>query len=535
MNEPGKHEYLRICIRFRLLSIILSTFAYLILLPGDRHSGYIRFIVAIGMLTACLVGTLLYKRLYFETDNKVWLLVTLSLELGAYGIFILLSGGLISPYLWYFAGCLFLMAAARRYRLILILATIWCLICILSGVQYRQITYSDINTAIGILIVAGGFYALQVYISRLEFLNQRLDQEKEATKQALSQITNLYDTVNLFTITSRQQIMDEMAGLITRTISPEGCLLLKLKIEAGQNIESLSSCGIASSIVPAILEELERLYLENEKSAGDKITVDGRSYQIHLIGRGILLPGILVLPVRREDTPLSKSRQEMAQFYFRMIDTVLKNMDVQKSVEDGIIREEQHRIACEIHDTVIQKLFGIACSLKVLESQFPDSDSLVKSQLTDIERSTRLTMQELREAIYGLRFECNNEAFIEKLSLYMNEAGRLSSSCVNLESSGDSSILTIGQKTAIYRIACEAVNNAIRHGKADQINVALHIGSPKISLVISDNGSGFQPSALSRAGSGLKNMYQTATLMKGTFSIDTHRGKGTRIDVCLPN
>lgn len=547
MTDTGNIEYMKLCIRYRLLSILFSTAAYLIWLPRRNQGWYTGIIVSAGMVTACAVGTFLYKKTFFEEESKIWLLATLVLELGAYGIFIWLSGGLSSPYLWYFAGCVFLMAAAGRYHYLMILATAWCIFCIEIGGRHisadQGFTRSDMNTVIGVLIVSGGFYTLQQYARRLEDrrreserLNQRLAEENEATEKALRQITDLYDTVNLFTMTNKRQSMDEMARLLARSIAPEGCLLLKLKMEEQQKIDIMSSWGLDDTTVHKILVWLETIAVQTDRTESISLTDNGRIFTAKGIGKGIFIPGVLVMvsPAGKENS--GHANGQTLPFYLNIIETVFRDMDMRKSLEEGIIRYEQQRIASEIHDTVIQKLFGISCSLKVLENKACalTGDEL-SQQLRDIEGSTRLTMQELREAIYGIRFENgNNHSFTDRLGLYLREAQRLNSVRIELNTKGDLSLLTTGQMTVVYRIVCEAVNNGVRHGKAGHIIVTIELGGKGIAIKIKDNGSGFDPACRSSGGHGMKNMYRMVSLMKGTFSVHSQLGQGTGINVFLP-
>lgn len=544
MDDAIKPEYLKLCIRYRLLSILCSTAAYLIWLPCGNSERYAGAAVSVGMVTACLIGTFLYRKTFFEEKNRILLLLTLILELGAYGIFICLSGGLSSPYLWYFAGCLFLMAAAGRYGFLLALSTVWCIFCITVGGSIlnplQKVCPSDINTIIGILIVSGGFYTLWQYAVRLdgwrresELLNGRLLEEKEATEQALHQITDLYDTVNIFTITNQKQSMEELAKLLTRSIAPEGCMLVKFNMEELRKTGEISSWGLEEQTVREILKRLRER--KTDELSGT-LTMEGQLFSVITIGEGIFLTGLLIIASGREEEAETAPGSQTLPFYQNVIETVFKDMDIQKTLEEGMIREEQQRIASEIHDTVIQKLFGISCSLKVLERTAGEmSADEMAEQLQSIEMSTRLAMQELREAIYGIRFECDQGGLFEdKLRLYLQEAERLSSVSISLDSTGDFSLLSAAQKTVVYRIVCEAVNNAVRHGKASHIDIEVNMSKDSIAIWIKDNGSGFEPALLSKGGTGLKNMHRMAALMKGTCSVLSEEGKGTEIEVSLP-
>ena len=85
----------------------------------------------------------------------------------------------------------------------------------------------------------------------------------------------------------------------------------------------------------------------------------------------------------------------------------------------------------------------------------------------------------------------------------------------------------------IYRLIQEAVNNAIKHAKASQIDVSLTESNNKINIVISDNGKGFDL-ATAEIGNGLNTMKKRASELKGNFKIESTEN-GTSIYLSLPN
>ncbi len=529
MNDIIKPEYMKLYIRYRMLSVLCSTAAYLIWLPHGNYRWYFAVLVPVGMITACAIGTFLYKKIIFEEKNRLWLLLTLILEQIAYGIFISMSGGLSSPYLWCFLGYIFLMAVVDRYRVFLALSVIWMVFCITVGDSIlhpnQRFGQSDMNTIIGIVIVTGGFYTLQQYAVRLE-------ERKRESEQALHQITDLYDTVNIFTVADQNQSMDELTKLLTRSVSPNGCMLLKFKMGERQEIDEISSYGLEGRTVQELLKELNGT---EPRRLPKTLMAEDQLFEIRTIGEGIFLSGLLALALGTEEEQAAVGGQ-MLPFYQDIIKTVFKDMDIQKSLEDGIIKEEQHRIASEIHDTVIQKLFGISCSLNILENTVESlSEDEIKDRVKIIEISVGLTMKELREAIYGIRFESESGgSFEEKLKLYLQEVERLGSVSICLDSAGDFSLLSAAQKTVVYRIVCEAVNNAVRHGSASHIDASVTMSETGIRIWVGDNGSGFEPALDSAKGTGMKNMHRMASLMKGSCSIRPGAGTGTEVDVFLP-
>ncbi|NLU23714.1 MAG: sensor histidine kinase, partial [Clostridiales bacterium] len=216
-------------------------------------------------------------------------------------------------------------------------------------------------------------------------------------------------------------------------------------------------------------------------------------------------------------------------FYPRLIDLLFKNLDSQRSIESYIAREEQERIAAEIHDTVLQKLFGAACRIRVMRT---NQEENTEEALAALEKTLESSMTELREAIYDRHFE-GGTPFLTRLEQYLTETERLCGVTVRRQLDVRAVSLTPGQKTALYRIICEAVNNAVRHGGAHLIEVELTVEPEQVSAAIQDDGGGFSPTQRT-AGNGLHHMCELAALLKGQLGITSAPGAGCRIALSIP-
>jgi two-component system NarL family sensor kinase len=88
----------------------------------------------------------------------------------------------------------------------------------------------------------------------------------------------------------------------------------------------------------------------------------------------------------------------------------------------------------------------------------------------------------------------------------------------------------------LYRIAQEALNNALKHAKANQITLNLSGTLSKVTLEISDDGLGFKPDeAVEGGGLGLDGIIERAEILKGDLEIDSWPGRGTKIRIEVPN
>ncbi len=103
---------------------------------------------------------------------------------------------------------------------------------------------------------------------------------------------------------------------------------------------------------------------------------------------------------------------------------------------------------------------------------------------------------------------------------------------------------TLGRKrvsdstaTILFRIAQEALTNALKHGHAKRVDVSLRMSKGNVTLTVRDNGKGFDPSKKEprpRPQIGLRVMQEMAASVGGTFTIESGRGKGTTVRASMP-
>ena len=89
------------------------------------------------------------------------------------------------------------------------------------------------------------------------------------------------------------------------------------------------------------------------------------------------------------------------------------------------------------------------------------------------------------------------------------------------------------QRRDLYLIFKEAVNNLVKYSKADNAKVEVLINLHNMSLLVKDDGSGFDTTEI-REGNGLRNMQQRAALLNASLTIESEPGKGTTVNLNMP-
>lgn len=201
------------------------------------------------------------------------------------------------------------------------------------------------------------------------------------------------------------------------------------------------------------------------------------------------------------------------------------------------IDAEQQRIGADLHDGLGQKLTGLACvaaalreRLRQLDGQSAEQASLIAALSNDATIETRALARGLcpvqLEQTGGLVAALAE--LVDSASVIHGVHGRFRSS----EDAFEADHLTAVQ---LYRIAQEAVNNAVRHGASRHIEITLTSADDEWCLTIADDGCGFSADSRQRLRrGGLRLMEYRATTIGGSVTIDSEPGLGTRIICRFP-
>jgi signal transduction histidine kinase len=205
----------------------------------------------------------------------------------------------------------------------------------------------------------------------------------------------------------------------------------------------------------------------------------------------------------------------------------------QRLQEAGLL-EERQRLARDLHDSVTQSLYGLVTLTEVGQIRLETGDTPAAAELFKrIGQTARQAIREMRLFIHQLRQPVlANEGLINALDLRLAAVeGR---SDIQASLNADETIhLPVEVETALYHIAQEALNNALKHAGAKTITVNLLRRGRQIELQISDDGCGFDPAAAGQAGMGLHNMVSRAAEIQADCTIESQPGSGTRVTVTL--
>ncbi|MDT9701723.1 GAF domain-containing sensor histidine kinase [Streptomyces sp. P17] len=214
----------------------------------------------------------------------------------------------------------------------------------------------------------------------------------------------------------------------------------------------------------------------------------------------------------------------------------LTNARLYERSRELTIAEERSRLAHELHDAVSQKLFSLRLTAQAAAALVDRDPSRAKGELQQVAALAAEAADELRAAVVELRpAALDEDGLLATLRTHVQVLDRAHSARVTFEGRGVRA-LPAAQEEALLRVAQEALHNALRHSGADTVDVTLDRCGTGAVLRVMDNGGGFDPKTVRRAGRhlGLVSMRDRASGVGGTLSVESAPGKGTTIELEVP-
>lgn len=217
---------------------------------------------------------------------------------------------------------------------------------------------------------------------------------------------------------------------------------------------------------------------------------------------------------------------------------VARDITERKRLEKEIIEisnREQQRIGLDLHDGLCQELAGIELLCQVLEQKLSAKSSGEAKQAGEIREHIRKAIGHTRKLARGLSpVELETNGLASALHELADHIQNLFSVECRFENSASVVIGDNVAATHLYRIAQEAVNNAVKHGHARLVTISLKPSGDKISLTVADDGVGFRPSFGKGPGMGLHTMKYRAGIVGANLEIASSPGDGAVV-TCVFN
>jgi PAS domain S-box-containing protein len=209
-----------------------------------------------------------------------------------------------------------------------------------------------------------------------------------------------------------------------------------------------------------------------------------------------------------------------------------------KQLEEAILEisaREQRRIAHDLHDGLGQHLTGIAFMSKVLEDKLSDKTLPEAAEAAKIVEMVNQAIDNTRQLARGLHpVPAEAAGLMSALKKWANEVEHLFHIACRFQCVRPVQIHDVNVATHLYRIAQEAVNNAIRHGKPQAITIGLTAKGTTGTLTIRDDGTGFVKDPAKQPGVGLSIMDYRADMVGGSLKIQANEDHGITVTCTFP-
>lgn len=534
---------------YRYISILLTLSIYVLKGVYENYSYTAMLLLLLCVSAFTLLINYLYKRSY---NIAIRLHLLLAMEITGILLLILITGGLRSPFIWCFLNPMLIIAyyMSPRQKFIYIGVNLIMLITIGYYVDKYSILLeflmNNLNIILSFILLLILFNILFMYnrqiINKQEQLqdaNKDLERYNARIKGMTQDILYMYEAVN--TISGRRgknEIVHVLMDFAERA-SPE-CTAFYIDDDIG-NADSLIS---SDEISPEIKDVLIAEYKSNRDGIGEKQAFRLMHSDEHIATicklSGIKKFGAIGLLIKEAEYTQRRAEYESILLLISQLGATFFEKSEAETVDRELaVENEQNRIADDIHDSVVQRLFATSCfAYDTLKKWDKITDRDKEEQVKRIMENVQSSLKDLRSTIYNLSSKKQQINFFkDSIHSYLREMEDLTGIKINLDIKGDPDNLSFSAKKSLYRIIIECTGNAIKHSGCSNIWVDFHMGEEKTKLTVKDDGIGFDidKATRERNGLGLYNIKSLIRSFNGSCNIYSGQNAGTTFDIEFSN
>ncbi|WP_214411651.1 sensor histidine kinase [Sphaerisporangium fuscum] len=377
--------------------------------------------------------------------------------------------------------------------------------------------------------------------------NARMYEEtrrREVWLQASSEVTT-----TLLSGAGSHEVLTLMARR-AREMSGADVAVVLLPAAGGEKLRVSMADGVPAEEVPAVEVVVADSLSGRAFTRGEPVVVtDLPETEIpavisgHLqIGPAVAVPlgaagavrGVLSLGKRSGRIPFSQSHVRMLHSFAGQASIALELAEAREDAERIGLLEDRDRIAKDLHDVVIQRLFAVAMTLMSsvrLVADRPEAHSRLQHAIDELDG----TIRQIRSTIFALQAPPDDAvpALRNRIAELVEDARGHLGFMPGLRMEGHLDV-TVPPELGEHLLAVlrETLSNVVRHARAGRVDVTVEARSGTLTLVTQDDGVGPPPSGGRR--SGLRNLADRAARLGGTFTVEAAEGGGTRVTWRVP-
>ncbi|WP_181347247.1 sensor histidine kinase [Thalassobacillus sp. CUG 92003] len=224
---------------------------------------------------------------------------------------------------------------------------------------------------------------------------------------------------------------------------------------------------------------------------------------------------------------------------FRQVSEVLEDAKEKQEFGLQIIEaqeEERRRLSREIHDGPAQMLANVMLRSDLVDRTFRERgvDEALK-EIKDVRDMVRSALYEVRRIIYDLRpMALDDLGLIPTLKKYLSTVEEYNDMTITFTHFGHEQRFASKFEVALFRLIQEAVQNAVKHAEPNDIQVKVEMKQSYFTIIVKDNGKGFDTSVKKENSFGLVGMKERVEMLEGEITIDSTPGEGTMVMIQIP-
>ncbi len=362
-----------------------------------------------------------------------------------------------------------------------------------------------------------------------------------------------------------QETLDSIIGQTCRVTGSDAASLLQ-KESPDSPFTIQSACGLDADYVsairfsagkggagralaqrgPVMVTDAAALVDQFARDPDPQFAEEGKALQL-MISHGFSALLSVPLVIKDEDyggiTLYYRQAREFSQEEIQLAMSVadqaalaIENARLRGQAEQAAAYAERSRLARELHDSVTQSLYSITLySEAVARMLTTGAGSEAVEHLRELRATAQEALREMRLLIFQLSPPALDKGDLAgALQVRLDAVEARGGLNVDLRVQGSERLAPLVRQE-LYQIAQEALNNTLKHARAQAVRVLLDFQESGTRLELSDDGNGFEPEEARQGGGlGLRGMRERAQAIGGTLLVESSPGKGTRVSILVP-
>ena len=385
----------------------------------------------------------------------------------------------------------------------------------------------DANNNVEYIVSAGNDITERKQIALLLTASESL---QRVTIALLQHLTTLNDVLTIICT----EALELTGATGSAVLLLEDDLWLRVASISGTPIPALERLSMGESFAGLVVEQGKPVLLNDPES------------QTQAYHRNADLKTLLAVPLCVDDMVLgvldvvnktggfTEVDIQVMQIFADQAAIAIEHAQLHQQVKKLAVIEERQRLARELHDSVTQELYSVTLYADATRLALTAGKWEVASDhLQELRNMAREAMMDMRLLIFELHPPVlEKEGLVTAVQARLETVEARSGLQTVLQIEGEETRLPLSIEEELYRIVQEALNNAVKHAKAQQISVKFQYEDKRFCLEVRDDGSGFDPSITRQSGGvGLRSLNERAQRIGGQLVIESALKKGTNLKV----